>query len=270
MAIITISRGSYSKGKEVAEKVAKCLGYECVSREVLLDASDRFNIPEVRLVRAIHDAPTILERFGRKKQAFLAYIRYSLARRVQQDNVVYHGLAGHLLLSGIPHLLKVRIIASLEDRVKSEMQREGVSEHEARTLIIRDDQERRKWTQALSGLDPWDSALYDLVIHIRELTVDDAVNFICEAAQLAPFETTPEAKQKMDDLVAACELKAALVNEYPDVGVICKYGTVLIYTKSGERVQHKVRDRARKLAQKIDGIHHIEVHAGVTPPPSAV
>ena len=27
MAIITISRGSYSKGKEVAEKVAERLGY---------------------------------------------------------------------------------------------------------------------------------------------------------------------------------------------------------------------------------------------------
>ena len=28
MAIITISRGSYSKGKEVAEKVAENLGYQ--------------------------------------------------------------------------------------------------------------------------------------------------------------------------------------------------------------------------------------------------
>lgn len=35
MAIITISRGSYSKGKEVAEKVAEKLGYECISRDVL-------------------------------------------------------------------------------------------------------------------------------------------------------------------------------------------------------------------------------------------
>ncbi|MEJ2586346.1 MAG: cytidylate kinase-like family protein [Deltaproteobacteria bacterium] len=270
MAIITISRGSYSKGKEVAEKVAECMGYECISREVLLDASDRFNIPEVRLVKAIHDAPSILDRFGHQKQAFIAYIRYSLARRAQKDNVVYHGLAGHLLLSGIPHVLKVRIIADLEDRVKSEMRREGVSENEARTLIIRDDQERRKWTRTLFGQDPWDSALYDLVIHIRELTVDDAARFTCEAAQLKPFETTPEAKQKMNDLVAACELKAALLDEYPDVRVTCEYGTVLIYTKSGERIQHKLHERAWKLAQKIDEIHHLEVHAGVVPPPRAV
>ncbi len=38
MSIISISRGSYSRGKEVAEKVASKLGYECLSRYILLDA----------------------------------------------------------------------------------------------------------------------------------------------------------------------------------------------------------------------------------------
>ncbi|MEE4263965.1 MAG: cytidylate kinase family protein [Desulfobacteraceae bacterium] len=46
MAVITISRGSYSKGKEVADKVAAWLGFRCLclGREVLLDASERRNI----------------------------------------------------------------------------------------------------------------------------------------------------------------------------------------------------------------------------------
>jgi len=64
MAINTISRGSYSRGKEVAEELAKRLGYECVSRDILLEASTEFNIPEIRLVKALHDAPSVLERFN--------------------------------------------------------------------------------------------------------------------------------------------------------------------------------------------------------------
>ena len=40
MSVITVSRGSYSRGKEVAEKVAQELGYACISREVLLEASE--------------------------------------------------------------------------------------------------------------------------------------------------------------------------------------------------------------------------------------
>ena len=62
MAIITISRGSYSRGKEIAEKVAEKLGYSLLSRDILLQASEEFNIPEIRLVRALHDAPSVLDR----------------------------------------------------------------------------------------------------------------------------------------------------------------------------------------------------------------
>ena len=45
MSIITISRGSYSKGKEVAEKVAKKLNYTCIARDAIIEASKEFNIP---------------------------------------------------------------------------------------------------------------------------------------------------------------------------------------------------------------------------------
>ncbi len=38
MSIIIISRGSYTHGIEVAEKVAQKLGYECFSRENLRKA----------------------------------------------------------------------------------------------------------------------------------------------------------------------------------------------------------------------------------------
>ncbi|MEJ2071714.1 MAG: cytidylate kinase family protein [Syntrophobacterales bacterium] len=81
MAIITISRGSYSRGKEVAEKVAARLGYECISRDVLLEASEQFHIPEIKLVRAIHDAPSILERFTHGKERYVSYIKAALLKR---------------------------------------------------------------------------------------------------------------------------------------------------------------------------------------------
>ena len=48
MAIVAISRGSYSRGKEVAERVAERLGYQCISREVIIEASREFNIPEIK------------------------------------------------------------------------------------------------------------------------------------------------------------------------------------------------------------------------------
>ena len=136
MAIITISRGSFSKGKEVAERVAAQLDYGCISREVLLQASKRFNIPEIQLTRAIHDAPTILDRIQHSKHVYIAYIRSALTEQVKNDNIVYHGLAGHVLLKGVPNLLKVRINADMEARIAAEMERESIGKKEARSLLL--------------------------------------------------------------------------------------------------------------------------------------
>ncbi|MFH1123121.1 MAG: cytidylate kinase-like family protein [Pseudomonadota bacterium] len=270
MAIITISRGSYSKGKEVAEKVAERLGYGCISREVLLDASDRFHIPEIRLRRAIHDSPSILNRFSHGKQTYIAYVQSALAQRVRKDNIVYHGLAGHILLKGVPHVLKVRIIREFAERVASEVAREGVSEEEARSLINKDDVERRKWTKSLYGVDPWDSNLYDLVVHIHRLTVDDAADFVCEAASRDAFRTTPASQQRMDDLALAYQVKAALVDQYPDVAVASEYGNVLVYTKGGDRLIQKLQKRVGNLPREIEGINNLEVHGGAPFPSDAV
>ena len=75
MSVVTISRGSYSRGKEVAEKVAQRLGYECVSREILVEASEEFDVPEVKLLHAIQDAPSVLDRFTFGKERYIAFIQ---------------------------------------------------------------------------------------------------------------------------------------------------------------------------------------------------
>ena len=168
MPVITISRGSYSKGKEVAEKVAQKLGYELTSRDIVLEASEEFNVPEIKLVRAIHDAPSILDRLSHKKEKYIAYIRAALLQHFCKNSVVYHGLAGQFFVKNIPHILKVRIIADMADRTHLEMEREAISESEALRLLKKDDEERRRWSQTLYGIDTRDPSLYDLVLHIHE------------------------------------------------------------------------------------------------------
>ena len=137
MGIITISRGSYSRGKEIAEKLSKKLGYQCISREVLLKASKDFNVPEVKLLQAIQDAPSVLDRLKHGKKKYIAFIRKAFLERIQNDNVIYHGLAGQFFTREIPNILKVRITADLDFRINVVMKRENVSEEKARQIIIK-------------------------------------------------------------------------------------------------------------------------------------
>jgi cytidylate kinase len=270
MGIITISRGSYSMGKAVAEEVAKRLGYAVISRDLLLGASDRFHIPEYKLIRAIHDAPGTLDRFRHSKQAYLAYIRAALAEHAAKDNVVYHGLAGHLLLKDIPGVLKVRITAALEDRVSLEMQREGIGEQAARSILVSDDEQRRKWTQSLYGVDPWDSNLYDLVFRIGSLSMDGVVNFICQAAGCEGFTTSEKTLQRVKDLALACHVKAELVDDFPVAGVSCQHGNVVVYVRNKVRGGSQLHKRFETIRQKHKEIYNIEVHSEKILPSDAV
>jgi cytidylate kinase len=258
MAIITISRGSYSRGKEVAEKLADALGYECISRDILLEASKEFNTPEIKLIRALHDAPTVLERFHFGKERFISYVRTALLEHVRRDNVVYHGLAGHYFLQDIPHVLKVRIIADMDDRVREEMKREDIPAEKALYILKKDDEERRKWGIQLYGMDTWDSRLYDLVIHIKALTSEDAVKIICDTVGKDTFLTTPESQKLLNDLAFAAKVQAQLVEKFPRINVTADGDHVFIgYSGENPAVRDDDETTIKQLLETVDDVTEI-------------
>jgi cytidylate kinase len=259
MAIITVSRGSYSMGKEVAEKVAGILGYDCISRDILLDASEMFNVPEIKLVKAIEDSPSILDRFYNGKEMYVAYIQAALLKYLKDDNIVYHGLAGHFFVKDIAHVLNVRIIADMEDRVKIVMERENLSADKAIKTIKKIDEQRRKWSHFLYGIDTWDSSLYDLVIHIKKMTTDDAADMICHAVSLDHFRTTPQSRIKIEGLALAAEVRAALLDFHPHIETSADNGIVDIVAKVNEYEKSDIAGELKKRAERISGVKSVRI-----------
>ena len=260
MPIVTISRGSYSRGKEVAEKLARSLNYECLSREIVLEASEQFNIPEIKLIRAIHDAPSILDRFSYGKERYIAFFRATLFKRLQKDNVVYHGLAGHLFLQKIPHVLKVRIIADLEERIKEEMRREKISAQQARLVLVKDDDERRKWSLSLYGLDTWDPKLYDMTLHLDTMGVDDAVSIILNSLQRSCFQTTPQYQEMIDDLFLSAQIEADLIQHFPRATADVRSGIAMVNVRASLVDEKAVTLKATRLVEKVEGVKKIHVN----------
>lgn len=260
MSIVTISRGSYSRGKEIAEKLAGTLGYECISREIILEASEQFNIPEIKLVRAIHDAPSVLDRFTYGKERYIAFFRAAFFKRLQKDNLIYHGLAGHAFVQQIPHILKVRIIANLDDRIKEEMKRENISSEQARHILVKDDSERRKWSMALYGLDTWDQRFYDMTLHLDTLRVDDAVSTILYMLKRPCFHTTAKSREIYDDLSLNAQVEAALVRDFSKAKVDSGKGVVYVSIRGSLVDEKRITAKVNRLIEKVAGIKKINVN----------
>jgi cytidylate kinase len=254
MSIVIISRGAYSQGKEVAEKLATRLGYACISREIILEASKHFNIPEIKLTGAIHDAPSLLDRFTYGKEQYVTYIREALLHHFQKGNVVYHGLAGHFFVRGVSHVLKVRVLADLEDRVAEERRREGSSAKEARALLKHDDEERYRWSYHLYGIDTRDPSLYDLVLHLKPLSAEDAAEVIQCALARPCFQTTPESQKALDNLLLAAQVQAALITEMPSARVEVVAGELVVSLAGGWVDEQKFIARVDHLVDEVGGV----------------
>lgn len=258
MSIIIISRGSFSKGKEVAEQVAHRLNYATLSREVLIEASKEFNIPQIKLDHAINDAPSFLERFTFGKQRYIAYIECALLEQLQKDNVVYHGLAGHFFVRNIPHVVKVRILADLEDRIQTRKTQEEASRSKLIDNLEKDDHARRQWGLKLYGMDPWDASLYDLVIHTQKLTIENAVDLICHTVEYDQFKTTPESQRAINDLTLAAKVKTTIVEKYPNCEVTAKSGAVDIAVHAhASRMDMEIEEVVKSEAERIPGVQSV-------------
>ena len=224
MPIITISRCSYTYGKKVAEAVAKTLGYTCISREELLNASQEFNMPDLKLVREL---PMILDQIVFDKYRYISYIRSALLKHLAKGNVVYHGFCGHIFFKDVDHVLKVQITADLEDRVKIVMDRDGFSRNEALLFIKTMDDARKKWGQKLYKMDLSKIGQYDISVNISKFPIDKAVDIICKIAMLDRFKTTPESQKAMDDLLIAAEIKTETLPDF-ETNRICSIASLMM------------------------------------------
>ena len=260
MPIVTLSRGSYTRGREVAEKLAERMNYELISREVLVEASEQFNIPEIKLERALHDPPSTLQRFFYGKQRYLAYIRNAILKHMVKDNTIYHGLAGHAFLPKVDHLLRVRIRADLEDRVREEAKRENISENEARYILSKDDEERRKWSVFVTGYDPCDTSQYDIIFNASVIPIDNIVDLIEQLLQKSYLQATSESQKVIEELAKASEIKAALVESYPEADVKFSDGTAIVSVEGNIHQEEALAKKVQNEIKDVLGVEEIRVN----------
>jgi cytidylate kinase len=260
MGIITISRGSYSRGMKIAEKLAQKLGYQCVSREILLKASKDFNIPELVLNQAMQDGPSILDRLKHGKKKYIAFIRRAFLEYLQSDNIVYHGMAGQFFTNGLTNVFKVRITANLQYRINVVMNRENVPEEEARKILQDLDEARRKWSLYLYGIDSKTPELYDTVLHIDCIQVEGAVDILYNISKRPCFQTTTASQHKLKDMLIAAKAYSMIVDKFPDANVKCKDGAVLVSVESSLSVEKKLAKKFEKQLMNIDGVKEVKTY----------
>ncbi|MGH7809587.1 MAG: AAA family ATPase, partial [Candidatus Binatia bacterium] len=216
MPIITIYQGASGEGQELAESVAEALGYRCVGREVLVEASRRYGVPEAKLNEIVEKGPHWWERLLQDLRPYRIALQATLCELAHDGNVVYHGHLGHELLSAIAHVLKVLLTAPIEYRIKLVRARQNLADSAARHYIEEIDKARSRRLLAMFGEDWRDINRYDLILNIGKMSREGAKRMIIEAAKLEEYQPTAASQQAFNDLALGSRVHATLIAS-PDV-----------------------------------------------------
>jgi cytidylate kinase len=265
MSVITISRGSFSGGKLLAERLCGSLGYRCVDREVIVERAAAHGVSQEELHDALERPPTLIERLKHRKYLYLVLIQSALIEEVRTGKAVYHGNAGHLLLRGGQPILRVRIIAPLEFRMRMAQDRLRLTRAEALEHIVRMDEDRRKWTQYLYNVDWGEPSNYDVVLNLEYMDIPEAAEAVSALARQRCFEFTPCCQAAMDDLALASQVRAALALDpatcHLEVEVEAGAGTVRVAGAIPDGVSAEVR----LIATAVPGVVSVSLRDLASP-----
>ena len=143
MAILTLSRSYRSGAQEIGTAVAERMHYDYVGKErIFADLRAQGGRWAAVLREVDEEGPTIWERFDWEYRGLMALVESTLYEFAVRDRVVLVGRGANFLLEGLPHVLRVRLTAPVEQRAEWVMQKDGLDRDDAVRLIEKTDSER--------------------------------------------------------------------------------------------------------------------------------
>ncbi len=268
MAIITLFSGSYCYGDQIAEGIAKKLGYKIADQELLTKTAQTFKLSEKKLEKFLNGSVSFFGSISHERERALAYFNSSLAEMITQDNLILRGLPVHLLPLNLGHILKVCIIANLDYRIDVAVKTDNISRKEAQRRIQQSDSSKAEWTHVVRQHDPYDETMYDILLAMQSSSVEEAIDRICQGTQNIALLQTTESEQALKDYQLASRIHVILAEKGYDVEVQSQSGDVHVainkYTSRLKQQQAKIHD----LVKGVEGVQNISSGPGnrFTPP----
>jgi len=264
MPIITLFSGSFCQEGPVVQEVIARTGYRQITDdEIVAQASRRSAMAESKIRRTFSAKTSVFNKFTLEKERSLAFIKLAVADLITTDNILITCFSGQLIPRSVSHILRVCLIAPKKYRTEVAARQQGVSEKDAARLVQRREEDCAFWVDTLfSNSDPWNPALYDIVIPVDKMSPQDAAALIADNAGKDIIQPTADSKQALEDFRLAAETEAALVREGHTVAVSSKNGAIALTINKHVLRLNRLREELKSIAEPIDGVKSVETKIG--------
>jgi Cytidylate kinase-like family len=252
MPVLILSSESKEVERAIAEKTAQKLAYKLLDEQFLNKIADKHFLERKKLSGAMNTTPSILKRISEKWWHYsLSCVELEVLEQLAQDEFVCRGLSAHLYVMNISHVLKVRLIGGHDFVLLSERQKKE---------MVRQERNREKWSLTAFNRREPDPGLYDMVINLDQIQIDEVVNTLAATLEYPRFKAMTYSKNNLVDQALAARVKNALLKSLTDIHVQANNGTVIVTTSSVKRERSKKIEKIKEIAGQVNGIGYLEVH----------
>ena len=264
MPIITIFSGGFCQESPVVQEVTARSGYRQITDdEIVAEASRKAAMSESKIKRAFSAKSSVFNKFTLENERSLAFIKLAVADAISDDNALITCFSGQLIPAAVSHTLRVCLIAPQKYRIAVAAEQEGISEKEAAKLVQRREEDCSFWINSLFGSsDPWDPAIYDIVIPVDKMPVKEAAALITDWAGKDIIQQTTDSNPALVDFRLAAATETALIQQGHTVEVSAKDGAITLTINKHVLRLNRLQEELRSIAEPIAGVKSVETKIG--------
>jgi CheY-like chemotaxis protein/cytidylate kinase len=256
--------GDFCQAEEIAQKVLEDTGYTHVpDDEIVARASDLSGVTPDKLARPFSAKSSVFNTFTGERERSIAHLRYAVAERLCEDELVIDGFCSQLVPRTISHALRVCLIADMSSRVGRAAVEESIKAREAGKLIHRLDEQKAAWALAVKGSsDPWNPELYDLLIPTDKTGLSATVDLVTHNLSKDVVRPTAASKQAAEDFLIAARTERALAEKGHYLGVECSAGEVTLTINKHVLMLGRLEDELESIVRPIEGVRSVTTKVG--------
>ncbi|MEW5723547.1 MAG: cytidylate kinase-like family protein [Thermodesulfobacteriota bacterium] len=197
MPVVTISRQFGAGGHTLGEMVAQRFGYQLVDQGVIHQIAQEAKV-SVNWVEAVEKetgglvmrivnslvSSSFIERllgepgadFDEKK--YVQFVKRIIRDIAREGDAVIVGRGAQFILPEKEDIIKVLLVADLEDRIKFMMEHYDLARAKAEELVLREEKRRTVFLKVFYPGDPDDPKLYTMVINTGRVSLAEAEDLV--------------------------------------------------------------------------------------------
>ncbi|WP_310600013.1 response regulator [Desulfobulbus sp.] len=263
MSVITVFNALHCNEESIIPQLIDKTGYRLVGDgEIGALASKMSGIPPERIGRAFAAKTSLFNPFTHEKERSVAYLRQAVAEILAEDNLVVAGFCCHFIPASISHVLRICLIADMAFRVKLAQSLPG-QDKDPLKAIHKNDDDKASWVQQITGRqDPWDPALYDIVIPTDKIGAQESIHLIVRNLNTDVLAPTEASQAALADFRLQAKIQIALTLEGHEVTVAVQQGAVTLTIEKNVLMLSRLEQELKEIVEKIEGVRSVSTEVG--------